>query len=85
MKKLAKKKVLKRKRKNPEDYNLVYSDKRISELTPKQVIQHIRDVSEYPNPYPAYENKEDPFIHMDPEDILKYVNSFADRYLHLKN
>lgn len=86
MKKLAKKKVLKRKRKNPEDYNLVYSDKRMSELTPLQVIRHIRDASEYPEyPQPYFENKENPLMNMDSQEILKYINSFADRYLHLKD
>ncbi len=85
VKKITRKSTPKRKRKNPEDYNLIYSDKRITELSPRQVIQHIRDASEYPEyPQPYFENKENPLMNMDSQEILKYINSFADRYLHLK-
>ncbi len=68
----------KRKRKNPEVYNLVFSDRVMEKMTPLQVIQHINIVSEYPsnsrNPIT------DPFAFMDPEEILEYVHYFASRW-----
>ena len=72
---------VKRKR-NPELYNLVFSDRTMEKMTPVQVIQHINIVSEYPsssrNPITH------PFAFMDPEEILEYVQYFASHgeFLH---
>lgn len=83
MKKLAKKstkKISRRKRKNPENYNMVFSDKQIEKMTASQAIQHIITTSEYPPSRHYTANDDDPFMYMDAEDILKYVHDFANRW-----
>lgn len=69
---------VKRKRRNPEVYNLVFSDKTIEKMTGKQAIQHIEVVSEYPSS--VREHVEDPFAFMDAEEILEYIHNFANRW-----
>lgn len=70
----------KRKR-NPELYNLVFSDRAIEKLTPKQAIQHIQLVSEYPQPRDSFwSNSENQFSGMDEKELLEYIHSFSDRF-----
>lgn len=78
-KKTSKRKSVKRK--NPESYNLVFSDREIEKLTPKQAIQHILVVSEYPSSRkPYWSNDEDTFAGMDAKEILEYIHDFTNKY-----